>query len=77
MGTQHGAGKERTSLIDRLSGNGSDVLSAVAADDLLAISGLAQLEVERVAVEAYRRQGYQVAALAADAGMLLTKDAQR
>ena len=82
MDTQRSAGEERTSLIDRLSGNGTDVLSAAAADDLLAISGLAQNEVERVVAEAYRRQGYQVTALAAsaaepDAGMLLTKDAQR
>jgi restriction system protein len=81
MGTQRRAGEERTSLVDRLSGNATDVLSAAAADDLLAISGLAQKEVERVVAEAYRRQGYQVAALAAssaepNAGMLLTKDAQ-
>jgi len=82
MGTHHSAGEERTSLVDRLSGKGTDVLSAAAADDLLAISGLAHNEVERVVADAYRRQGYQVTALATsaaepDAGMLLTKEAQR
>ncbi|MFI4867398.1 MAG: restriction endonuclease [Steroidobacterales bacterium] len=69
-------------LIDRLSGKSPDVLTGAAAKDLLAISGLAQTEVERVVADAYRRRGYQVVALASsaaesDAGLLLTKAAQR
>jgi restriction system protein len=69
-------------LIDRMSGKSPDVLTAAAADDLLAISGLAQKEVERVVAEAYRRRGYQLVALASfgaasDAGMLMTKATQR
>src|ERR1700733_945472 len=76
MGKQRSGGKESMKLIERLSGKSPAVLTAVAADDLLAISGLAQSEVERVVAEAYRRRGYQVVALAAagaapDAGLLL------
>jgi hypothetical protein len=79
MGKQRSGGKESMNLIDRLSGKSPDVLTAVAADDLLAISGLAQTEVERVVADAYRRRGYQVVALAAsgaapdaNAGILIT-----
>jgi Restriction endonuclease len=82
MGKQRNSGGESMNLIDRLSGKSPAVLTAAAADDLLAISGLAQKEVERVVAEAYRRRGYQVAELAssgakAEAGMLLTKATQR
>ncbi len=82
MGKQRNSGGESMNLIDRLSGKAPAVLTAAAADDLLAISGLAQKEVELVVAEAYRRRGYQVAELAssgaeADAGMLLTKATQR
>jgi restriction endonuclease Mrr len=81
MGKQHSAGEQPNSLIDRLSSNGNPALSAVAADDLLAVSGLSRKEVERLVAEAYRNQGYQVEALGAgaaesDAGMLLTKATQ-
>jgi restriction system protein len=82
MGKQHSAGEQATGLIGRLSGKGGAVLSDAAADDLLAISGLSRKEVERLVAEAYRRQGYQVDELGtttsdADAGMLLSKAAQR
>ena len=83
MGKQRsGGGKESMNLINRLSGKPPEALTAAAADDLLAISGLAQPEVERVVAEAYRRRGYQVVALTAagaapDAGLLLTKATQR
>jgi restriction system protein len=83
MGKQRsGGGKESMNLINRLSGKPPEALTAAAADDLLAISGLAQTEVERVVAEAYRRRGYQVVALASsgaepDAGLLLTKATQR
>jgi restriction system protein len=82
MGKQRSGGKENMNLINRLSGKSPEVLTAAAADDLLAISGLAQTEVERVVTDAYRRRGYQVVALAAsgaapDAGLLLTKAMQR
>jgi restriction system protein len=82
MGKQRSGGKENMNLINRLSGKSPEVLTAAAADDLLAISGLAQTEVERVVTDAYRRRGYQVVALAASgaepaAGLLLTKAMQR
>jgi restriction system protein len=82
MAKQRGAGEQATGLINRLSGSGSAVLSAAAADDLLAVSGLSRKEVERLVAEAYRRQGYQVDDLGAtsgesDAGMLLSKATQR
>jgi restriction system protein len=82
MAKQHSVGERATGLIDRLSGKGSALLSAAAADDLLAISGLSRKEVERLVAEAYRRQGYQVdepgaAAGESDDGMLLTKATQR
>jgi restriction endonuclease Mrr len=82
MGKQHDAGEQTTGLIDRLSGKGSAVLSAAAADDLLAIGGLSLKEVERLVAEAYRHLGYQVddlggLATESDAGMLLTKATQR
>jgi restriction system protein len=82
MTKQRNSSEESMNLIDRLSGKAPDLLTAGAADDLLAISGLAQKEVEWVVAEAYRRQGYQVVALATstskpDAGMLLTKATQR
>ena len=82
MAKQRDAGEQSTSLIDRLSAKGTDVLSAAAADHLLAISGLSRKEVERLVAEAYRRQGYQVVELGgsaaeSDAGMLLTKATQR
>ena len=82
MTKQRNSSEERMKLIDRLSGKAPDLLTAGGADDLLAISGLAQKEVEGVVAEAYRRQGYQVVALATstskpDAGMLLTKATQR
>jgi restriction system protein len=54
---------------------------SAAADDLLAVSGRSQKEIERLVAEAYRRQGYQVSELGgadkADAGMLLIKASQR
>ncbi len=58
------------------------MLSAAAADDLLAVSGLSRKEIEQLVAEAYRRQGYQVDDLGAaagesDAGMLLSKATQR
>jgi restriction system protein len=82
MATQRNAREESTHLINRLSVKRADVLTAAAADNLLAISALSQQEVERLVAEAYRRQGYQVLELAApakepDAGMLLTKASQR
>jgi restriction endonuclease Mrr len=82
MVKQRSGGKDSMNLIERLSGKSPAVLTAAAADDLLAISGLAQAEVERVVADAYRRRGYQVVALAAagaepDAGLLLTKATQR
>jgi restriction system protein len=80
MAKQRNASEQGANLIDRLSGKPAETLSAAAADDLLAISGLSRQEVERLAAQAYRRQGYQVAQLgepAADAGLLLTKAAQR
>jgi restriction system protein len=82
MGKQGSSGELSSNLIERLSARTGDVLTAAAADDLLALSGLAQGEVERVVLEAYRRQGYQalesgVSGVEADAGKLLTKAAQR
>lgn len=82
MGKQRSAGEQATGLIDRLSDKGAAALSAAAADDLLAVSGLSRKEVERLVAEAYRRQGYRVdepvaAAGDSDAGMLLTKATQR
>jgi restriction system protein len=82
MGKQRNSGGEGMNLIDRLSHNNRDELTAAAADDLLAISGLAQKEVERVVAEAYRRRGYQLVVLATsgtqpDGGMMLTKATQR
>jgi restriction system protein len=82
MGKQRGATEQSTGLIDRLSGKGGTVLSAAAADDLLAVSGLSRKEIEQLVAEAYRRQGYQVDELGAaagesDAGMLLCKATQR
>jgi restriction system protein len=82
MGKQHSAGDQATVLIGRLAGKGDAALSAAAADDLLAVSGLSRKEVERLVAEAYRRQGYQVDELGAtagesDAGMLLSKATQR
>lgn len=69
-------------MINRLTRKGSDVLTAAAADDLLAVSGLSQKEVERLVADAYRGQGYQVTGIGgadsqSDAGMLLTKASQR
>lgn len=82
MGKQHSAGEQAMGLIDRLSGKAGAVLSAAAADDLLAIGSLSRKDVERLVAEAYRRQGYQVNDLGAaagesDAGMLLSKATQR
>jgi restriction endonuclease Mrr len=82
MGKQRSAAEQTTGLIDRLSGKGGAVLSAAAADDLLAVSGLSRKEIEQLVAEAYRRQGYQVDELGAtagelDAGMLLSKATQR
>jgi restriction system protein len=82
MARQRNAGEESTNLIKRLSRKGSDVLTAGAADDLLAVSGLSQKEVERLVADAYRRQGYQVSEIGGSAaqsepGMLLTKASQR
>jgi restriction endonuclease Mrr len=87
MGKQRGPGEDAAKLIGQLAAKGvavesGTVLSAAATDDLLAISGRSQKEVERLVAEAYRRLGYQVDALgggaaAAEAGMLLTKAAQR
>jgi restriction system protein len=84
MGKQQ-SGELSTNLIDRLSARTGGLLTAAAADDLLAICELAQEEVERVVIEAYRSQGYQPAAPGApgasgaepDAGTLLTKGTQR
>jgi restriction endonuclease Mrr len=82
MGKHRSSGEPSIDLIDRLSAGSADLLSAVAADDLLAISGLACEQVERVVIEAYRRQGYQPLERGAsgpepDAGTLLTKPTQR
>ncbi len=82
MGKHRSAAEQSPGVIAGLSGKGGGVLSAAAADDLLAISGLSRKEVERLVAEAYRRQGYQVDELGtttgdADAGMLLSKAAQR
>jgi restriction system protein len=82
MDKQRSSGEEGINLIDRLSSNGRDEMTAAAADDLLAISGLAPKEVERVVAEAYRRRGYQRVELTAsgaqpDGGMLLTRATQR
>jgi restriction system protein len=78
MAKQRDAGEYSRSLSGQLSGKGTEELSPAGADELLAISGLSAQEVERLAVQAYRRQGYQVTPLAAaHAGLLLTKDAQR
>jgi len=82
MGKQRSSGELGANLTDRLSANRDGVLTAAAADDLLAISGLAPAEVERLVIEAYRRQGYQPLERGAsdaqpDAGTLLTKAAQR
>lgn len=57
-------------------------MSAAAADNLLAVSGLSQKEVERLVADAYRRQGYQVSeiggsAAASESAMLLSKASQR
>ena len=81
MGKQQ-SGELSTNLIDRLSARTGGLLTAGAADDLLAICELAQEEGERVVIEAYRSQGYQPAAPGAsgaepDAGTLLTKGTQR
>jgi restriction system protein len=72
MARQGGAGEEK----------GTNVMSAAAADNLLAISGLSRGEVERLVAQAYRRQGYQVVGTAGsaaepDSGLLLTKPTQR
>jgi len=82
MGKQRSSVELSTSLIDRLSASSADLLTAAAADDLLAISGLAPEQVERVVIEAYRRQGYQPAEPGASgaepgAGALLIKPTQR
>jgi restriction endonuclease Mrr len=81
MGKQRSRGEAGINLIERLWGNGRDELSAAAADDLLAISGLAQKEIEQLVAEAYRGRGYLVELTACgaqpDGGMLLTKATQR
>src|SRR5450631_3721127 len=82
MAKQRKAALESTNLINRLSAKGSDVMTGAAADDLLAIGGLAQKEVERLVADAYRRQGYQLSEIGGsgaqcEPGMLLTKAAQR
>jgi restriction system protein len=87
MGKQRGAGEDGAGLVDRLAAKGvaahsPTVLTAAATDDLLAISGLSEKEVERLVAEAYRGQGYQVddlggAAAQPETGILLTKAAQR
>jgi restriction system protein len=82
MGKQRSSEQPSTTLIEQLSARTGDLLTAVAADDLLAISGLAPREVQRVVLEAYRRQGYQavepgVSGVEPDAGTLLTKPTQR
>jgi restriction system protein len=82
MDKQLNAAEGKTNLINRLSRKGTQVLTAVAADDLPAISARSQKEVERLVADAYRRRGYQVVELGgpaapSDAGMLLSKAAQR
>ena len=82
MSKQRSAAEQTTGLIDRLSGKAGAVLSAAAADDLLAVSGLSRKEIEQLVAQAYRRQGYQVDELGAtagdsDSGVLLTKATQR
>jgi restriction system protein len=78
MTKQRDAGEYSRSLSGQLSAAGPEELSAAAADELLAISGMSAQEVERLALQAYRRHGYQVTPLGASgAGLLLTKDAQR
>jgi restriction system protein len=87
MAKQRGSGEDGASLIDRLAAKGialqsGAVLSAAATDDLLAISGLSQQEIERLVAEAHRRLGYQVdeprgSTAPAGEGILLTKATQR
>ena len=82
MAKQRDAGKDSASLSGQWSGKGTEELSAAAADDLLAISAMSSKDVARLAVQAYQRQGYQVAepgaaATESNAGILLTKATQR
>lgn len=82
MAKERDAGKASGSLSGKLSGKGTEELSAAAADELLAISGMSQQDVARLAVQAYQRQGYRVvepggAAAESDAAILLTKATQR
>ncbi len=82
MSKQRSGPEQTTGLINRLSGKGGAVLSAAAADDLLAVSGLTRKEIEQLVAQAYLRQGYQVDELGAtagdpDAGVLLSKATQR
>jgi restriction system protein len=77
MAKQRNPGEVGASSSNR-SAKATDVLSATAAENMLAISGLSQHEVERLVAQAYRRQGYEVVDLAgSDAGQLLTKATQR
>ena len=82
MGKQGSGGEVRVNANDRRPGKSAGVLSAAAADDLLAIGGLAPREVERRLGDAHRARGYQVVEIAAsaaapDACLLLTKGPQR
>jgi len=68
--------------IDAVLGENPGLLTATATDDLLAISGLAEKQVEQLVADAFRAEGYQVSALDAsakspDACLLMSKGAQR
>ncbi|MFI4868355.1 MAG: restriction endonuclease [Steroidobacterales bacterium] len=82
MAKQREAAEHSSGPIGQSSGKGAQVLSAAAADDLLAISGMSRQDVARLAVQAYQRQGYQLveaggSAAQSDAGIVLSKATQR
>jgi len=82
MAKQRDAGEDSADRTGQISGKRAQLLSAAAADDLLAISGMSSKDVARFAVQAYQRQGYQWveaggSAAQSDAGILLTKATQR
>ncbi len=82
MAKQRDAGEHSAAVIGQSPGKAALVLSAAAADNLLAISGMSAKDVARLAVQAYQRQGYQLvqaggSAAQSDAVVLLTKAAQR
>jgi len=82
MAKQRDASGHSAAPIGQAPGKAAQVLSAAAADRLLAISGMSAQDVARLAVQAYQRQGYQLveaggSAAQPDAGIVLTKAAQR